>query len=479
MEIGVHHKGEMLARTALRTCATSPNGEELSHMKAILFVVFALVMLIAAHFNPQAAPALFVAIFIVGALLSEMRAALCSNVAGFVGRAQATTDDDEGEWQQFVLRRNGKGMNSGSTLFGLMSRLEKENADSITYNWWEKDPVRRLFYSTAARTDSDTTISFDDNAASPATDIWVFLTAGAVLLNERTGERIRIAATPTTTTITITRGIQGTTNLAVDDNDLWLLVTHAQASGSAPVRSAFAQPTAYNNYIQTFNKTASLDNAYKCGILRTDMEGPMMEQILDAHEQIACDIELAFFLGIKELSGTTYYTGGLKASIDAAALTANALDGNGSAGVTLSAFDDWIQSFMTQGSDTKILFGGPKSYSAISRYANSAAGGYRTSDHTESVFGMNIETIKTPHGQLALASHPLFKNYSALLGDWAFVVDLQLIVQKEMEPLFFQEYEPTNGADAWQGQFRFKGGLKEKFPEAFGYAYDLEKINAG
>ena len=43
---------------------------------------------------------------------------------------------------------------------------------------------------------------------------------------------------------------------------------------------------------------------------------------------------------------------------------------------------------------------------------------------------------------------------------------------------FFQEYEPVNGQDAWQGQFRAKLGLKQKFPEAFAYCYDLSKITA-
>lgn len=447
--------------------------------KSILFLLFAVAMIVSAlacKINPWVA---YTAVFVVGAMLSDFRQMqLCSNVSGFLGRAQATTDDDTGEWQQYVLRRSGKGMNSGASLFALMSRLSQENADSVTYNWWEKDPTRRVFYSTAARTDSDTTISFDDNATVPATDIWVFLTAGAIMKNDRTGERIRIGATPTTTTVTIVRGVQGSTAAAVVDNDAWLLVTHAQPSGSAPVRSAFAQPTPYNNYIQTFNKTASLDNAYKAGVLRTDIDGPKMEQTIDALEQISNDIELAYFQGVKELSGTTYYTGGIQNAIDTAGLAANALNGNGSSGIALSSFQAWMQSFMTTGSDTKLMFAGPSAYSAISTFANSNAGGYRTTDHSETVFGMNIETIKTPFGQISLASHPIFKNIS-ILNDWAFVVDLQLIVQKVLEPLFFQEYEPTNGADAWQGQFRAKLGLKLKNPEAFGYAYDLSLINAG
>lgn len=459
-------------------------------MKALVYLLFALAMIVAAVTNPsishdQAASfavTAFTAVFIVGALLSKARPGVfCSNVAGYLGSANSDATDNVGEWQQFVLHRNGKGHNTGSTLFGLMSQLASEDADSQVYNWWEKDPVRRTFYSTASRTDSDTTISFDDNGTTPVTDIWVFLTAGAVLLNDRTGERIRVAATPTTTTVTITRGIQGSTAAAVNDNDVWTLITLAKANGAVPTRSAMAQPTSYQNYIQTFNKTASIENAYKAGVLRTDLEGPQMESQLEALEQIANDIELAYFFGVKELAslseGATYYTGGLKNAVDAADLDANVLNGNGTSGVTLSAFTDWIESYMTVGSDTKLFFGGPKAYSAISKFANTGAGGYRATDHSETVFGMNIETIKTPHGELALASHPLFKNI-VTLNDWGFVVDLQLLKQKVLEPLFWEEYAPTNGQDAWQGQFRAKLGLKQKYPEAFGYCYDFSKITA-
>lgn len=443
-------------------------------------------MVIAAILNPAAAVIYLVCAFLFGTLLTGARnGVLCSNVAGYLGSATADANDAVGEWQQYVLRKNSKGMNTGSTLFGLMSRLANEDADAQVYNWWEKDPVRRNFYSTADRAQADTTISFDDNGTVPVTDIWVFLAAGSILLNDRTGERIRVTATPTTSTVTIARGVQGTTapagSTSITNNDAWTLVTLAKANGAVPRRSAYAQPSSVQNYIQTFNATASVENAYKAGILRTDIDGPKMEQTLDALEQVANDIEYAYFLGVKEVAnlteGATYYTGGIKNAIDAAGLTTNALNGNGASGVTLDAFSAWISSFMRKGSDTKLGFFGPAAYEAISKYANTAAGGYRTQDHTETVFGLNIETIKTPTGQLSMAMHPLFGN-NPIYNDWGFVIDLQLIVQKIMEPLFFQEYEPVNGQDAWQGQFRAKLGLKQKFPEAFGYCYDLQKITA-
>src|SRR6187402_1844417 len=124
-----------------------PKGQIVERMKFLAYFAFALLMAVAAFFTPEIALIAFVATFIVGALLSDVRRGFAfSNVAGFLGSATSDANDNVGEWQQYVLHRNGKGMNSGSTLFGLMSRLANEDADAQVYNWWEKDPVRRNFY---------------------------------------------------------------------------------------------------------------------------------------------------------------------------------------------------------------------------------------------------------------------------------------------------------------------------------------------
>lgn len=416
-----------------------------------------------------------------------------SNVAGYLSRATADTNDDVGEWQSFVLHRNAKGMNTGSTLFALMSRLGSENADSQTYNWFEKDPTRRVFYAAAAYASTSTTaLQFDNNSDTGTLDTTVccLLKNGSVLENYRTGERMVVVAESNSYTqpVIVQRGAPGytstptsavnTTPTAINDNDAFILLTMAKPNGANPSTSGFTQPSRYLNYCQTFNRTASVDNAYKNGILRTDIDGPWREQKIDALEQIANDIEYAYFFGVSNLSSQTYFTGGIRNAIDAAGLTSNALNGNLSSGVTLDAFNTWVQSFMTQGSDTKLAFCGPNAYAAISKFANSAQGGYRIMQgESDSVFGLNLTVIQTPFGRVDLASHPLFKNVPSFNGHM-FVVDLELVKQKTFEPLFFQQYEPTNGSDTLQGQFRAKLGLKLKFPAAFGYAYDLQKITA-
>ena len=154
---------------------------------------------------------------------------------------------------------------------------------------------------------------------------------------------------------------------------------------------------------------------------------------------------------------------------------AQKLNGNTSSGVSLASFNEWLASFLTLGSDAKLAFCGPKAYAAISNFSNSATNGFRITGQ-ETVFGMNITTINTPFGELSLAMHPLFKEIS-VYNDWMIVVDLALIVQKVMEPLFLEPNIQTPGADAYMEQFRAKYGVKLKFAEAFGYAYGLQKIN--
>lgn len=404
-----------------------------------------------------------------------------SAISGMLSVSNAQTDDLVGEWQETVLVRNAKGYNTGSTLFGLMARLKNEPAENTEFSWWEREPSRLVFYSSSA-SGTGTTINVDDGSGN---DVYHLLYKNAVLRHDTSGEYIRVTADPSSAAITVARegGAGGFSGSAVSiaDNDTFTLITAAKDEGADAVRAAFEEPSDYNNYIQTYNESVEVSNAFKGSVLRTDIEGPLRERRVQSLERIANKIELSYFFGRKaRMTGTNgyvYYTGGIVDGIDTAGLTDNALDANGSTGVTLSALQEWLQSFMVNGSDAKLAFCGPKAYAAFSNFANSATAGFRVMN-TESIFGMNITEILTPFGTLNLAFHPQFKvatNYN----DWAVVVDLALLNQKVFEPLFLETNIQSNGQDAYKEQYRAKLGLKLKFPAAFGYVENLEKIIAG
>lgn len=402
-----------------------------------------------------------------------------SAIAGLLNLSNAQTNDLVGEFQEAVLVRNSKGMNTGSTLFGLMSRLSVESADNIEFNWWERDPVRRDIYANGAQIAGSTTLVVDDGATAPA-DVFAVLATGSILKNERTGEYIRVVSDPTSATVTVARGQFSTTAAAINDNDLFTLITLAKDEGANATRAKYEEPSLSTNYIQTFNSSVMLTNAFKGSVLRTDIEGPLRERRIQALETVANDIELGLLFGkrgrVAGTNGYIYTTGGIVDVIDRAGLTSNALNGLTTSGVTLAAFKTWLASFMVYGSDAKLAFCGPKAFAVISDYANQGANGFRIMN-METVFGMNITEIVTPFGVLNLAFHPLFKNASNY-QDWMVVVDLLHIKQKTFEPLFLEPNIQTPGQDSYQEQYRAKLGLKVKFPQAHGYAYGLQKITA-
>ncbi len=318
----------------------------------------------------------------------------------------------------------------------------------------------------------------DDGAA---VDVFQLLATGSILKIERTGEFVRVSADPTTSTIAVVRAQAGTSAAAILDNDVLSLITLAKDEGANAVRSVYEEPSLTTNYIQTFNSSVYLTNAFKNSVLRTDLEGPLRERRIQALEKIANDVELALLIGKRDrksgTNGYIYSTGGIVDTIDRAGLTGNALNGLTGTGVALSVVKTWLQSFMVYGSDAKLAFCGPLAYATFSDFANSASNGFRIMNQ-ETVFGMNITEIITPYGVLNLAFHPLMKNLVSY-NDWMIVVDLMHVVQKTYEPLFLEPNIQTPGQDSYQEQYRAKLGLKVKFPQAHGYAYGLQKIVAG
>jgi hypothetical protein len=415
-----------------------------------------------------------------------------SAVAGLLSASNiGTTNDLVGEFQETIFVRNAKGLNVGSTLFGLMAKLKSEPADNIEYNWFERNPVRRVIYTNGGNMGTtDTSLTFDDGAGN---SVWPVLASGNVLRNDRTGEYIRVNGDPTTDAITVQRDLVSSsptaapsgTGVAIQNRDTWTIVTLGKDEGSDPTRGAYENPVTLINYVQTFNSSVYLTNAFKGQVLRSDIEGPLTDRRIQALERIARDIEFAYFFGRqKRIAGTNgyvYLTGGILDSLIQAGLSStNILNGlttqHGNSSCTLAEFNSWLSNFMTYGSDAKLAFCGPTAYSVVSTFANSAANGYRIMQG-ETVFGMHITTINTPFGELSLAYHPLLKEATAY-NNWMFVFDLPLVVQKTFEPLFLEPDIQTPGQDTYKEQYRAKLGLKLKFANAFGVAQSISSITA-
>jgi hypothetical protein len=412
------------------------------------------------------------------------------------------SDEWVSEYQDTILVRNARGLNAGTSLFGLMAKLKNEPTETTEFKWFERDPVTRIVYNAQAAgtagtvgvsgTAGDSAVMYVDDGAAVASSKGVdgLVQVGSIL-KAQSGELLQVTAITTAsasngsggyrTVLAVTRGVgdgAASSCPAIADNDKIVIVTLGKSEGGSPTTPVYEAPTTMLNYIQTFNSSIYLTNAFKASKLRTDIEGPLRERRVQALERVARDIELAYFFGrrfkTQGASGYSYYTGGIVSSIGQIGTSPAQSLTTSSGSCTLATFNDWLASFLTLGSDAKLAFAGPKAYSAISNFANSASTGFRITGQ-ETVFGMNITEINTPFGVLSLAMHPLFKEISEYNSTMV-VVDLAMIVQKVMEPLFLEPNIQTPGEDSYKEQFRAKYGLKLKFPQAFGYAADLKTI---
>lgn len=438
-------------------------------------------------------------------------------VSGLLGLVNNSTgynsDELTNEWQETIFVRNSRGYNVGTTLFGLMSRLDKEPAQNIEFNWFERDPIRKTLYATAAiTTTTGTSLTLGTASGAGQADAANLVGPGTLLMNDRSKEYVLVTSTATSNGVfTVVRDAISTTGGGwvsassadtVTTSDTFTIVTVARPEGADPVSTVYETPLTRTNYIQTYNSTVELTNAFKGSVLRSDIDGPLTDRRVQALERIGRDIELSLFLGIrrKQVVGgnaTGYYTGGIYDALKTAGLVTTAsaatsttvdpqnfVDASNGLGIDNAAagsgrakytkLTQWLGNILPYGSDTKLIFAGPTAFAALSNYANSQANGYRIMQN-ENVLGMSITEIQTPFGSVGLTQHPLFREASGL-STWMFIVDMAHVVQKTFESLFLEPNIQSNGNDSYKEQYRAKLGLKLRFPQAFGAIAGLKSL---
>lgn len=400
-----------------------------------------------------------------------------SYIQGLLSIANADAADYVGAYQAGVTVRQSKGQGSGAILFALLALLPTESCSQDTFNWFERDPVLREITANGAALIGATTLTVDNSTFGT---VFAAIISGTPLENTRTGEVLLVTVTPTSDTLTVSRAFGGTAAAAVNDNDTFRLGAPVVGEGSGALDAVSIQPDILSNYIQIFKSTVLLTNSYRGGVLRSDEDGPDLQAHYTALEKISSEIEMQFFDGLKAsgtISGKPFKTtGGIRAAIRAAGLTANVLNGNSGTGVTLSLFKAWLNSFMVNGGK-KVLFCGSAAYSAISDYANSNAGGFRIMNSDDSgAFGLAIVTLVTPFGIVDLVQHPLFNNGKDSLRYAIYAVDLDNIKQVIQVELQLQEGIQNNDEDVQKDQFYARLGLKVGYAGAHGYAFNFQKI---
>jgi len=297
--------------------------------------------------------------------------------------------------------------NGNAPLNALLSMGSSESSDDPEYkNFRDELPERRLVAASANASTSTTTTTLTSN------DDNKFAIKGAIIVNVRTGEVMQVTADTTSTTLTATRNIGGTSFTILADDDLIVAGFAATENDVTPTAITF-DATAVSNYTQIFRTAFGVSNTLRSTYLRTgDKLDEAMTKALKLH---MADIERAMFFGRKaEINGSTStptrMTGGLINSLtNVIDLTTSFATYGGAAagGMTEEGFDALLISTIFKfGSKQKIAFVGETVANHIQQIGKN-----RWAPQTmEGTYGVNLTRYQTFAGDLMIHLHPQFRQ---------------------------------------------------------------------
>lgn len=288
---------------------------------------------------------------------------------------------------------------------------------------------------------------YNSSDASFTVDDGTLFRVDDVVLVPRTGERILVGAVAATSISSLTRGYQGSTAAALNDND-WIKVLYSkeEENGLAP-DLVTTDLTTVTNFAQIFKRAYGESNTSKS----TERRGPknMAEERKIAMGLIREDMEQAFLWGRKmedTTSGETVrFTGGIDQFI-----TTNRIDLEGGIG-----WGDvgYLMNVATRyGSTRKIWLCGRDARQQV----DSLGLPYLQIGPKESKLGMAVNGFRTSFGEVMLLTHHGLDNAHA---DRIVVLDPEHIAVAELRALDHKDNVQENDRDGTKNLFIAELGL--------------------
>ena len=385
-------------------------------------------------------------------------------IQGLRGSGEFSTDFRPKNYRELftLLEPNGN-----APLNALLAMGSSEPTDDPEFkNFRDELPDRKMTVNGAVASTSTGTITID------ASDDNKFAIAGAIVVNSSTGEVMHVTADTTSTTLTVTRNIGGTTHQIADNAELFIAGFAAAEGGSSPTAISF-DATVASNYTQIFRTAFQVSNTLQSTYLRTgDKMDEAMTKALKLHMS---DIERAMFFGIKhESNGSsaqpTRFTGGLLNSLTNVTdvTTDYASVGGSSAGqMTESGFDQLlISSVFKYGSKQKIAFVGEN----VANHLQQMGKDRWQPTALEGAYGVNLTRYNTFAGDLMVHLHPQFRQVPGMKNAMV-IVDFPYLVYRYLEGRDTQllENRQSPDADSVKHEYLTECGLELLQDKVHGY----------
>lgn len=398
---------------------------------------------------------------------------------GLLSSANAPSNLNAVSFAQAITRLMPNGT---APLFGLTSLLKDETASNIEHGYFSKTMI-------FPQLKIDNGAGYNAAATTFAVDAYSDIVPGDLVRNERTGEIMMIATTPSTTSVTVTRAVGSVVAAAILDNDDLFTIGNAFEEGSTRPSAVAIIADRYVNNTQIFRNSWAVTKT-AAAIPQIAGAGYVSESRQDCAALHAMAIEKALFFGQKFMgtkNGQPLHTmEGIIARVNAAA------SGNVT---TLGATTNWTQleaaldkTLQTvtdpKGGNIRTMFVGGTARRVMHNIARLNAT-YQIST-AETSWGLQLDMVRTPRGTFEMIEHPLFNAYgsSSVWAKMAVVADLNAFSLAYLRKTSDAGYNASgalvdNGIDAEGGTLTTELTCTIKNPAAFGILYNFTAAAAG
>lgn len=379
--------------------------------------------------------------------------------------------DRVGDFSSAILQINPTGT---ALLLALSSGMSRESAADTVFNWFED--AHQAGRTATASGGTTTSVGVADGS---------MYVPGQVLLVEESGEVLLVTAI-VGNTLTVMRGIGGTTVVAIDNTMHVQSIGNAHEEASTKPNPIAQQGTLRLNYVQIFRNSWAVSGTAKAVKFRTGNK--VAKNKKDCAMYHAEDMERALIFGVKHVGTLNNQpfrmTDGVLSQLRQYGGIVEVANTGGVAGnYSQRDFGDFIRRVFKHNvkgmPNERIALGGDQVVQVLNDMTM-ADGNYQITQ-TESKLGISVWTIVTPFGTLKLMTHPLF-NENPTWSKNLMVLHPGAIRKRVLRDTFEENYDTngnrTNALDADEGVITTELGIEVGAASIMGYLQNVNRAVA-
>jgi len=413
------------------------------------------------------------------------------------GSGTFSADERPQNWRQGILLLFPNG---DTPLTGILSKLSEEATDDPLFNWFEKSlgTRRGIIIGAATATGSKPADNADIAAADATAEVSItvkpdggaeddltWLKPGHLLFNQVT-EEVYLVIKKNADWINIRRDIGNkfasnpaiTGDTAAGDS---IVICGSGFPEGAPVGEVISySPIRHHNNTQIHRTPLSVTRTARKTKLRTDRTGPYMEAKREALQLHGVELEHSFLFSERE-EITSIATGSLSSEISGTSTgkplrlqrgvinwlptinTGTAASIHWDVGTAFSGglseltFDAWLEELFRYGSFEKLVFAGSTALNVLNQLAKNKL--TIQSVPTDQTYGMALQRVITPFGNILLRQHPLMSVDPVWRKD-LIAVDPAHLKYRYLDDTRFLRNRQSPGEDASVDEYLTEAGLE-------------------